>query len=114
MSSESWQEVMSSTSSTHSATDDDHQRDDSNSTNNKSSSTMPELIVSDANVDGDIAGDGVLYTLGGGLMLMFVIGTWMLGVSELRRKRFCRDYGLLGHYDALLYYCAGSIILRLI
>lgn len=45
---------------------------------------MPKLIVSDANIDEDVAAAGLLYTLRGGLVLMFAIGTWMFGVSSVR------------------------------
>lgn len=52
---------------------------------------MPKLIVSDANIDEDVAGAGLLYTLGGGVMLMFAIGTWMFGVRAQDVNDFVRD-----------------------
>lgn len=71
MSSDSWEEVVSSSSSAHSEpeVDGDNNKED----------RPAVLVVSDANVDA--AGAGLSKQVFGGLTLFFVLGLWITAVS---------------------------------
>lgn len=96
-SADSWQEVISSTSSTHSTRDavdtegsisDTRNNDNDRAAAGASNKWPPEVIVSSANVEG-----GVLWLrVRGGLMLFFVMSVWIFGVRYLAfNVSGCRD-----------------------
>lgn len=84
---DSWQEVVSSTSSTHSARDDSLDDDiagnvDDNASDHpdcdKKKKSAVNVIVSSANVDGG----GLWLCLWGGFMMGFVVSVWVLSVRD--------------------------------